>query len=237
MQAGDILTIHGSLEGAIECTRPVSWGYFTISPNPSGNVAFEASIPIKGESDIDNIVALAPLALHAFISVGWTVSVKPVVTGWEFSRPDGTKRIGVQAASSFDILSDLAQPPIGGNIAASKIQKSVLQSADPRLAEITGVFGLGLDAATHVTPIAGIWAFANVIEESSAKPNIDHAGNLAANLRAKGHVISADPARQPSRIRASVLHPTPKDPIPSQSEARWLMEIARAYLADRASQV
>jgi hypothetical protein len=234
---GNILIVQGRLEGSIECTQSASWGYFTINPGPNGDIFFEASIPVKNEGDIDNLVGLVPVALRAFISVGWAVSVRPTVSGWEFSRPDGTKRMGIQISSSFHVLADLAQLPDGGVLAASNIQKAVLEASEPRLAEIAGIFGLGLDAAAHVAPVAGVWAFANIIEEDSAKQkNIDHAGGLAASLRTKGYAISVDPIRQPSRIRVSALHPTPKDPLPDGNEVRWLMEIARAYLADRASE-
>jgi hypothetical protein len=92
-----------------------------------------------------------------------------------------------------------------------------------------------LEAKQEAAPITGLWAFVNLIEEQANAKNIDHATQLAANLRQKGYRIAADPTRQPSRIRVAALHPTPKDPLPTNAEIFWLMDIARAYLVDRAS--
>ena len=133
--------------------------------------------------------------------------------------------------------ADLSTAPDPGARAAGKIQEAVLNPSDERLVELISLFALGLKGAQAAALITGLWAFANVIEEKSSKPNIDHATQLAADLRKKGYGIGPDPARGPSRIRAAALHPTPKDPLPADDEVRWLLDIARSYLVDRASQI
>ncbi len=228
------LIVNGRLAGPVECDRAVTWGYVTLKPSLDGDdVAFEAALSAENEAEAGNLVGLIPAALRAFVALGWAVWVQPVITGYEFIRPDGTKKVGTQASSGWQVLVDLSKAPDPGALSAGEVQRVVLDPPDARIVELIGIFSLGLKGAQIADPLSGLWAFANVIEEESRRSNIDNAAQMAADLRLKGFDIGPDPARHASRIRAAALHPTPKDPLPTVEEIRWIMNIARSYLADR----
>lgn len=229
--------VYGKLIGPVECSQPTKWGHVILTSSSDGGVNFEVTIPVKNEIEAGHLVGLAPTAVRAFIALGWAVWVNPVITGYKFIRPDGTSRVGSQVQINWSVQADLSKAPDSKARTAGKIQEAILNSSDARLIELISLFALGLAGAQDTALITGLWAFANVIEEESGKPNIDHATRLAADLRRKGYSIDPDPVREPSRIRAAALHPTPKDPLPTDDEVRWLMDIARSYLVDRASQI
>lgn len=229
--------VYGKLNGPAECGQPTKWGHVILTPSSDGGVNFEITIPVKDAVEAGHLVGLVPAAVRAFIALGWAVWVNPVITSHRFIRSDGTSRVGSQVQISWNVRADLSKGPDSRARTASKIQEAILNPSDARLVELISLFALGLEGAQETVLITGLWAFANVIEEESSKPNIDHATQLAADLRQKGYSIEPDPVRKPSRIRAAALHPTPKDPSPTDDEVRWLMDIARSYLVDRASRI
>lgn len=231
------LVVYGELKGPVECSQLTKWGHVALAPSPDGGVTFEIGISVKNDIEAGHLISLIPAAVRAFIALGWAVWVNPVITGHKFIRPDGTCRVGAPVPINWSVHADLSKAPDPGARAARKVQEAILAPSDARLVELIGLFALGLEGAQATELISGLWAFANVIEEESSKPNIDRAPQLAASLRQKGYRIEPDPARQSSRIRAAALHPTQKDPSPTEDEIRWLMDIARSYLIDRVSRI
>lgn len=231
------LVVHGKLRGPVKCTQPVRWGHTLFTPSSEEGVAFEMTLPAQNDNEAEQLVGLIPEALRAVIALCWEVWVNPIILDYDFIRSDGTRRVGKHAPIGFRALVDLSQTPDYGKQAVSKIQDAVLHPSDERLVELLSLFALGLEGKQEAAPITGLWAFVNLIEEEANKKknNIDHATKLAANLRQIGYGIAPDPTRQPSRIRAAALHPTPNDPLPTNDEIFWFMDLARAYLIDRAS--
>jgi hypothetical protein len=113
---------------------------------------------------------------------------------------------------------------------------AVIGRGDHDLPRLYEVYLLGVQAMQTIEPVVGLWAYTRIIEAGSrtGRRNLDHAQDLADELRQEGYVVPPNPRRNPNTIRAAAVHPMPKDPeYPSEDEILWLRQLAYAYLLRR----
>ena len=227
--SGTVLASSGGL-----IVTPATFGPVSLHEHDDGTIGFEVKAAVPVVDDLQPLLQRVALAVEAAIAAAFKVGVQVQNRTWTYARP-GQPELRNPSAVRGQVMSvSLTATPFEETEERGRsTAEAVLCGSDERLAELYEVYLLGLRGVSTVAPVVGFWAFSVILEEPNPG-SLLHVTNLATELRDEGYRISKDPQRNPPRIRNAVLHPSPKDPLPTRFEVEWFRQVAEAYLLRRA---
>lgn len=226
--------------GRIDAPLDLRAGIFDCGPllitQGDDGLRFEITLDVRHLS-LEEIRAMveriAPAVRSAVLAASGTAAGVHV-EGSSYPSSPTTRRVTTSWHTGWTVRTFIDRET-NSSIRGNRAFEAVMSEKDPRLPELYEVYWLGIRALQTVAPIVGLWAFTTILEEENHKTNLGHLDSLLDRMSRDGYDVDHPrPTREFNTIRASALHPTPRDWPPTTDEIQWFREVAQQYLAWRA---